>query len=837
MRANTGVSMSRLLSRWWLLALCSLAACAAPDAASSDVGVTDDGAGGDGLSSDTTTNVGNCIPVSGDPTLIRLRGTVWTGDVTLNDGEVFLSAKTGKILCVGADCSSTPDADKATVLCTDGIITPGLINPHDHGTYNHLPRWQHTKKYGDRYQWQGDASYKAFKVSQQTTFTKAKCEVVKWTELREIVAGTTSIQGVTSSVPLCAKGMVRDLDDTHGASGLTGYMIDTQVTKIGGTAAADAAAWAAGLKNGTSAGLILHLGEGVDAGSKAEWYTLVDKGLALPGVALIHATGLGGAELADAHQVGVKLIWSPQSNLDLYGDTTRIPTALNLGMTVALGPDWTPSGSMNQLDEMKCAKKLSDKRWGGMLTDDMLLHMVTTAAAQALGAGADIGRLATGYLADISVFSGDRSKPATSVIAARPENVKLVLIGGKPVYGDEALVSALQPTGCDAFDACGQKKSICIKDATLDKGIQSWTDIQTVLQTTLAAALAADKPAAGYTYGYNLWPLFKCGAEADALINCDVTGAEPSAGDSDGDGLANAADNCPNVWNPDQSDIDTDKQGDACDVCPIVANATVCPKPGPDDLDGDGLANAADNCPNLANADQKDTDADGKGDVCDPCPTLANPGASPCPVLPADVTAINQNLGNGIAGQQVKTNVLTVTATKAAKGAVPPRVWAQQVPAILYGGIEMQMATAQALPKLGQQLTATGVVADLNGRRILQNTTLQNAGGIALAVPLMVDVTALTDNALSPAYRALLVQVGPVTVTQQNADADPAKPTQDFGELLVTGDFRIDDELITWATDMARPAVGDAFQWIRGLVFYSFGNDKLIPRAASDFQK
>ena len=29
-----------------------------------------------------------------------------------------------------------------------------------------------------------------------------------------------------------------------------------------------------------------------------------------------------------------------------------VPTALNMGITVALGPDWTASGTMNQLAEM-----------------------------------------------------------------------------------------------------------------------------------------------------------------------------------------------------------------------------------------------------------------------------------------------------------------------------------------------------------------------------------------------------------------------------------------------------------------------------------------------------
>src|SRR5512139_3752055 len=42
------------------------------------------------------------------------------------------------------------------------------------------------------------------------------------------------------------------------------------------------------------------------------------------------------------------------------------------------------------------------------------------------------------------------------------------------------------------------------------------------------------------------------------------------------------------------------------------------------DDDGDGVINAADNCPLVSNADQADGDSDGIGDVCDNCPTTAN---------------------------------------------------------------------------------------------------------------------------------------------------------------------------------------------------------------------
>ena len=46
------------------------------------------------------------------------------------------------------------------------------------------------------------------------------------------------------------------------------------------------------------------------------------------------------------------------------------------------------------------------------------------------------------------------------------------------------------------------------------------------------------------------------------------------------------------------------------------------------DTDGDGVGDDTDNCPNVANADQADADGDGIGDACDECPTV--PAAETC---------------------------------------------------------------------------------------------------------------------------------------------------------------------------------------------------------------
>lgn len=111
--------------------------------------------------------------------------------------------------------------------------------------------------------------------------------------------------------------------------------------------------------------------------------------------------------------------------------------------------------------------------------------------------------------------------------------------------------------------------------------------------------------------------------------------------DTDQDGIADSADNCPTVANADQADGDADGTGDVCDNCPDDANADqadadgdglgdVCDNCAADanadqgDADGDGTGNSCDNCVSEANADQADTDGDGAGDACDNCPDDSN---------------------------------------------------------------------------------------------------------------------------------------------------------------------------------------------------------------------
>lgn len=111
--------------------------------------------------------------------------------------------------------------------------------------------------------------------------------------------------------------------------------------------------------------------------------------------------------------------------------------------------------------------------------------------------------------------------------------------------------------------------------------------------------------------------------EEELLAQHGVVPPRLSAGDdTDGDGLRDDCDNCPNVENAEQEDADSDCVGDVCDNCPQDSNFNQS------DSDDDEAGNVCDNCAGLANEDQADSDTDGLGDDCDNCPHAANPEQS-----------------------------------------------------------------------------------------------------------------------------------------------------------------------------------------------------------------
>jgi hypothetical protein len=127
-------------------------------------------------------------------------------------------------------------------------------------------------------------------------------------------------------------------------------------------------------------------------------------------------------------------------------------------------------------------------------------------------------------------------------------------------------------------------------------------------------------------------------ADAAAIQNWD-------ASDIDGDGRANATDNCPGVSNPTQADTDKDGAGDACDA----------------DADGDGIANDIETAFGT-NPLKADTDGDLVRDNADNCPKVAGAGADGCPPATVVINNVRRASKTTVKASESKTGPVVIKA-------------------------------------------------------------------------------------------------------------------------------------------------------------------------------
>lgn len=137
----------------------------AQDGGTQDGGTSGDGGGGDGGGDGGTPfpdelvwtegpALPDCTPTTESSDKVALSGVVLTpgGPVA---GHVVYDRGTGGIECAGEAC----DTAGASVVCTEGVISAGLIDAHNHLQYNVIPPWQHDALFEDRYDWRSDDAY------------------------------------------------------------------------------------------------------------------------------------------------------------------------------------------------------------------------------------------------------------------------------------------------------------------------------------------------------------------------------------------------------------------------------------------------------------------------------------------------------------------------------------------------------------------------------------------------------------------------------------------------------------------------------------------------------
>jgi large repetitive protein len=751
-----------------------------------------------------------------------IKGNILTPQTVYVGGQLAIDAD-GQITCVGCDCAK---GGETTIVCPAGTVSPGLINTHEHITFQQAEPYTDTgERYEHRHEWR-----RGLNGHTKITSTGGASGVrISLGELRYVMGGATSIVG-SGGQP----GLLRNLDSATNQEGLNRKRVLFETFPLGdssGTLRTTDCNYGTIVTPESLAAFDAfepHTAEGISAAAHNEFkcqssttYDTTAPGLSqdllLPKTAMIHAIGLTAADYGAMAAAGTALIWSPRSNITLYGDTARVTTAARLGVEIALGTDWMPTGSMNMLRELRCADELNQKYFDGFFTDKQLWEMTTLNAASVTATDDAIGMLAPGHVADISIFATNEKGYHRSIIEAEPKDVVLVMRGGKVLYGDDEAVAALADS-CDAVDVCSAPKRVCLK-SEIGK---TWSEL-------VAAA-------------GNIYPAFACGTPTKEpscvpMRSVSVNGSTvftgvPAAGDADGDGIPDASDNCPTVFNPVrpldngvQGDADGDGEGDACDVCPLDANTTTCTVANPDDRDHDGVPNIDDNCPDVANPDQTDTDMDGKGDACDPCPNDANPGTAGCP---ATIYAIKN--GSVADGSVVRVKNALVTGKGSngffvqVKAGDPGYAGAAHSGLFVYTGA---MAPVLANAVVGLRVTIDGKVATFQGQKELDTVAAvipTTMVGESAPAPISATYAEIkTGGSRATELESVLVTAGGATITAVN-------PT--FGEFTLTSgnDTLVVDDFLY----LAPAAVGHAYSQVTGILAHRQNASKLEPRSAAD---
>ena len=454
--------------------------------------------------------------------MFLLRGQVVTPDQTFV-GEVLVEQDT--IACVAADCSSEPGASSATIVQTNGIILPGLIDTHNHILFDIFDEddWSPDHAYGDHNQWTSEPRYKALVDAKQYLNGEShspvnlNCEMDKYGEIKGLIAGTTSIVGAANPAnKACYGTLARTIDQSSNGLGSDTIQVATLFPSASsGNSVCD------NFASGKTDAYLIHIAEGTDASALSEFSKLTNLTTSVgcldaPQTTIVHGTALGSNEFSIMAQDGMSLTWSPKSNVFLYGSgtdlskTANIPVALAAGVNVSLAPDWSIGGSINLLDELRFAHQVDQSQWGDILSSKQLTEMVTTHPAAALGLSSVIGSLEAGKKADLVVISGDTTAPYDALLAATPSEVQLVMVGGIPLYGDPALQPLAQTSPpCEQIDICRHTKFLCVAQTGTATSLfgESFSDIQTALDDGLANYDAIS--GTGYTFS-PIAPLVKC---------------------------------------------------------------------------------------------------------------------------------------------------------------------------------------------------------------------------------------------------------------------------------------------------------------------------------------
>lgn len=310
-----------------------------------------------------------------------------------------------------------------SVTVENGVLTPGLINGHDHLLGTYYPKVGHGP-YQNWLPWDNDL--KSAPVYQERQQIENR-DLYLLGGYRNLVSAVTN---VSDHIPHFVNEAFLDILPTRV---IREYALAHSIASF-------ALAWGDGVdveyKKALKSGLpfITHIGEGFDPETAQDLKVLDRKGALGEHSVLVHGIAFTEDDIKLIRQKGASVVWCADSNMFMFNRTANVGKMLEAGVNVCIGTDSPMSGGLNLLYELKFDKAVYKKLYNKELSSEQILRMVTVNPAKAFRLK-KTGQIKAGYVADCAVFANRGKTPYESVVKAELGDVLLVVINGKPAYG------------------------------------------------------------------------------------------------------------------------------------------------------------------------------------------------------------------------------------------------------------------------------------------------------------------------------------------------------------------------------------------------------------------
>jgi len=346
-----------------------------------------------------------------------------------------------RVLSIG----ERPKPHDTVVDLRGAIVLPGLINAHDHLELNHYGRLKSRDRYENASAWIDDMRPQ---LSADPTIRNGRAhplvERLFIGGLKNLLAGVTTVAHHNPFYPEMRRTMAVRVVRRYGWA--HSFLLERQPAGAHGEPGGDVARRCQATPSDTP--FVIHLAEGVDEEARGELSRLEALGCLKANTVIVHGVAIDGDGWRRVARAGAGLVWCPASNDFLFGRSVPVRDLIDDGdragghgscarVNIALGTDSRVTGSRDLLDELRAAREAAP------VSAAELFQMVTTGAAALLRQQRP-GRIAVGGPADLVVIPPFAAEPADALLKTTRRDVRLVMIGGRPLVGDPDLAAVFR---------------------------------------------------------------------------------------------------------------------------------------------------------------------------------------------------------------------------------------------------------------------------------------------------------------------------------------------------------------------------------------------------------